>query len=145
MSLSVRIEDAKRGDKASARVSQIGQLTTAPYAYDDTAFMELAEAATAYNFYSPKARQQFVITGIIAKADKQVSGTVDAEVVVYEGSTSSTTTADKTLLQLAMVEGDLLVLTGLNLLVNGGKYVNGKTSDDDIHMTIMGYYIPELD
>ena len=47
--------------------------------------------------------------------------------------------------KLAMVEGDLLVLTGLNLLVNGGKYVNGKTSDDDIHMTIMGYYIPELD
>jgi len=50
----------------------------------------------------------------------------------------------KTLFQLAMVEGDLVVLTPLNIQVAEGAYINAKTTDDDIHMTIMGYYVPKL-
>ena len=41
-----------------------------------------------------------------------------------------------------MVRGDRAGFTGLNIAVAIGKYVNAKTSDDDIHMTITGYYIP---
>lgn len=129
------------GKGYQATVSKNGQLITSPFAYDNTQFQELATAATAYNFYTPNMGKQFVITGIIAKADKQVSGTVDADVVVYEAGASDTVTADKVLFQMAMVEGDLITLLPLNILVNEGKFVNAKTSDDDIHMTITGYYI----
>ncbi len=125
-----------------ADVTALGQLVAAPVAYDDTVFKELAEPDTAYNFYKPKTGQQFVITGIRAKADRQVSTTVDADVVVYAASAEDTTTVDKVLYQEAMVRGESATLIPLNILVAAGKFVNAKTTDDDIHMTIMGYYVP---
>lgn len=143
MSTPVLLRDGT-GTNAKACVTTIGQLVTAPYAYDLTIFNELAEPDTAYNFYEPIDAEQFVITGFIAKADKQVSSTVDADVVIYEADLSDTTTATKVLFQAAMVEGDLIVANPLNILVNAGAFVNAKTTDDDVHMTIMGYYIPEL-
>ena len=107
-------------------------------------FNELAEDDTGYNFYIPKSNKQFIITGISAKADKQVSSTVDAIVVVYEAGDNSTTVVDKVLIQLAMIQGDSVNLLPLNIIVNEGKYVNAKTTDDDIHMSIFGYYIEEV-
>lgn len=132
------------GNGVHAIVTDLGQLVTASLLYDETKFKELAEPDTAYSFYKPLAKQQFVITSIFARADKQVSSTVDATVVVYEGETDATITVDKVLLQFAMVQGDTVPLPQINIIVNEGKYVNAKTSDDDIHMNILGYYIPAL-
>lgn len=133
----------RRGNWA-ADVTQLGQLVTAPFAYDETVFKELAADNTAYNFYKSKSGQQFVITGIRAKADRDVSNTVDADVVIYEAASEDTTTVDKILHQEAMIRGESITLVPLNILVAAGKYVNAKTTDDDIHMTLFGYYIPVL-
>lgn len=73
-----------------------------------------------------------------------MSSTVDATVVVYEAGDTTTATVDKVLIQFAVVQGDIINATSLNLLVGVGKFVNAKTDDDDIHMTIMGYYIDKL-
>jgi hypothetical protein len=126
----------------AARVTGLGQLVVAPLAYDETEFRELAVANTAYNFYVPRSGKQFIITGIRAKADRQVSPTQDADVVIYEASAPDTTTVSKVLHQEAMVQGESVALLPLNILVNTGVWVNAKTTDDDIHMTIFGYYIP---
>lgn len=133
------ITDART--RIAARVSQYGELVIGRYAYDQSVYKELAVNDTAYNFYVPVGGQQFVITGIRLKADQQVSATVDAAVIVYEASAPDTTTVDKVLHQEALVRGESASLLPLNLLVSGGKFVNAKTSDDDIHMTIFGYYI----
>ncbi len=138
--IKTQIEDGS-GNGRVATVTPIGQLVSAPFAYDDTVFRELAEPDTAYNFYPPKAGQQFVITGVLFRADKQVSSTVDATVVIYEATTAATTTVSKVLIQFAVVQGDIINPTALNLLVNEGRYVNAKTDDDDIHMTILGSYV----
>ena len=130
-----------------AEVTALGQLVVAPLAYDDPAFKELAEPNTAYNFYKPISGQQFVITGIRAKADRQVSTTVDADVVVYEASAEGSTAGlvvDRILHREAMVRGESFTLLPMNLLVNAGKFVNAKTTDDDIHMSIWGYYVSEV-
>ncbi len=133
------------GNGRAAKVTSIGQLVTAPYAYDETEFRELAEPNTAYNFYKSKPGEQFVITGVLFRADKQVSSTVDATVVIYEATTDSTTTVSKISIQFAVVQGDIINATPLNILVNEGRYVNAKTTDDDMHMTIMGYYIDKIE
>ncbi len=143
MSTPTQIVDG-RGTKNKAVVTNIGQLVTAPFSYDDTQFKELAEVDTAYNFYKPKAGQQAVLTGCIARADKQVSSTVDATVIVYEATSATTTNISKTLLQFAMVQGDIISLLPLNIIVNEGKFINAKTTDDDIHMNLFGYFIPKL-
>jgi len=130
-----------RGTTSRAKVTQHGQLVTAPLHYDDTKFLEMAAAATAYNFYEPKGHKQFVITGVVAFADKEVANNSDTDIVVYEADSASNATASKVLLQFGLGSLTSLAITPLNLLVNEGVYVNGKTSDDDVHMTIMGYYI----
>jgi len=139
MGISIQIEF--NGKKA--RVTDAGELVVAPLAYDETEFRELAEDDTAYNFYAPKPDHQFVITGFSMKADRDVSTTVDAEVIIYEATSTSEATVSKVLFQEAMVRGERTSLS-THILVNAGVWINAKTSDDDIHMTIMGYYIPEL-
>lgn len=123
-------------------ITKAGQLTVAPFSYDDTMHVELGEPDTGYTFYNPIDNQRFVITGIVAKADKQVSSIVDAQVVIYESEDSDTTTVSRVLFETAMVEGDSLTVMPLNIITTEGIWVNAKTTDDDIHMTIMGYYIP---
>jgi len=139
MGINVYIEfNGKR-----ARVTNAGELVVAPFTYDETEFRELAVDDTAYNFYEPKPDHQFVITGFNMKADRDVSQTVDAVVIIYESTSTSETTVSKILFQEAMVRGERTSLT-THILVNSGVWINAKTSDDDIHMTIMGYYLPEL-
>ena len=129
---------------AIAKVTSSGELVVAPLSYSETQFKELAVDNTAYNFYAPKPNKQFVITGIVAKADRDVATATDASVIVYEADEEDSLTVKKVLYQDAMVRGEKISLTDLKILVNAGVYINAKTSDDDIHMTIMGYYIEEL-
>jgi len=126
----------------TARVDEQGELVVGSGFFDETQFYELDLANTAYNFFPPKVRKKFIVTGIIMKADKQVSATVDAEVVIYTASAPDALTVDKVVIQSAMVEGDLLPLFPLNVEIPQGKYLNAKTTDDDIHMTIIGHYVP---
>lgn len=137
--IKTSIEDGF-GSGNKACVTHRGQLITAPVAYDETEFRELDVENTAYNFYKPIPGKQFVLTGLIVKADKQVSSTVDADVVVYEADAEDTLTVGRVLLQMAMTQGDLVPMTPLNIQINPGVFINAKTTDDDIHMTIMGYY-----
>lgn len=139
MPLTVWIQDPLTG--RTTRVTDFGQLVVASKKYDESVFKELAEDNTAYNFYGPKKGERFVITGLRAKADQGVNPTTDAVVIIYEASADDATTVDKVLHQEAMVKGDQVTMVGMNLQVSSGKYVNAKTSDDDIHMTIFGYYV----
>ena len=130
------------GSKRRATVTSLGQLVTAPFAYDETKFAELAEDDTAYNFYEPIPNQRFVITGLVAKADKQVGTGTGATMVIYEADSPTNVTESKILLQVELAQGDLLSLVPLNIILNEGVYLNAKTDDDDLHVTLMGYYVP---
>ncbi len=140
--LGVQISGGSAG--AMVAVTPSGELVVAPLAYDETEFNELAVANTAYNFYGPRAGKQFVLTGVLAYADKQVASNTNATVVVYEATNEDTTTVDKVLLQFEIGQNQSLPLPGLHILVNSGLWVNAKTDDDDVHMTLMGYFIAKL-
>ncbi len=126
------------------KVTASGELVVGPLHYDETEFNELAEPDTAYNFYQPKSGQQFVITGMLAFGDKQINGVTNATVVVYEATNTDVTTVQKVLLQFEMGQNQSIPMAGLRILVAAGAYVNAKTDDDDVHMTLLGYYIEEL-
>lgn len=132
------------GDGNPAKVTKSGELVVAPLHYSETVFNILDAIDTAYHFYPPRPRQQFVITGVVVFADKDVSDASDTVIVIYEADSTTSTTVDKVLIQFGMGKLTSLPLLGLNSLVNKGKFVNAKTGDDDIHMSILGYYISEL-
>ncbi len=132
------------GGSHSASVTKNGELVTAPLEYDQSVYKEWGTAASGYTHFAPKTGEQFVITGFYLKADKQVSSSTDADVLLYEADEEDSATVSKILFETAMVQDETVTMTGIRLLVGKGKYVNGKTSDDDVHATVMGYYIPAV-
>jgi len=140
----IQIQIAGR-DGNRARVTPSGELVVAPIAYNETESNTLDVAGTAYNFYAPLPGKQFVISSIIAYADKDVTGGgANAIITVFEASDKDSATVDKALLPFALEQNQLFPPVPLNILVNPGVWVNAKTDDDDILMTILGYYINEL-
>ena len=130
------------GNKRELRMTRTGALAVSQLYYDESQYLELAEPDTAYSFFGPKAGQQFVITNIIMFADKQVSATTNALVEIYEGLSADATTPDKTLLKMELGQLQSMVIPVQNLLVSEGLWVNAQTDDDDVHMNILGHYIP---
>jgi len=131
-------------NSVNVKVTASGELVVGPLHYSDTKFNTLDVAGTASNFYGPEPKKQFVITAILAFADKDVNDTTDTIITIYEANSPTSATADKVLLQFGMGKLTVISATPLSILVNAGVFINAKTGDDDIHLNIMGFYIDEL-
>jgi hypothetical protein len=121
-----------------------GELLISDGPYDLAKFNELATINTAYNFYGPKGREQFVITGFLIYGDKEINGASNATVIIYESSESDSTTVDRILVQVEVGQNQSIPFPNIRILCNKGVYINAKTDDDDIHMTIFGHYVDLL-
>lgn len=119
-----------------------GELVVAPLKNDDSYHQQLDATATAFNFVPPKVGFQFVITGFIAVSDKNI--TADAIVDIYEATSDTETTISKILLKFAMTKNQSIPANSLRILVSEGVWVNAKTDDATIHITLFGYYINKL-
>lgn len=139
MSLKVHLVDSATG--ARAKILQAGEQVVAPRHFSTPVSIKLDVINTASNFASAVAGQKYIITDIVMTADKNV--TTDALVEIYEGATATTTTADKTIFKIEILKNTSLALTGLNWEVSSGKYLNAKTDDDDIFMTIAYHIHPD--
>ena len=126
-------------DGFTADVTPAGELVVAPHSYDLTEFNGMASTGTAYTFYTPRVGFKFVLTGFLAVSDKNI--TADAEVIIYEAVSENTTTISKTLVQFAITKNAVVAPTPLRILVNEGVWINAKTDDATINMTMFGYYI----
>lgn len=122
-------------------VNAAGELLVSDGPYDLAVFNELATINTAYNFYSPRGREQFVITGFLMYGDKEVSSATNATVIIYESDSTDSTTVNKVLLQVEVGQNQSIQLPNIRILCNKGVYINAKTDDDDIHITIFGHYV----
>lgn len=140
--LRVKIADGS-GNGGEAKVNSEGGLAVSPPSFNLIAAKELAEANTAYNFYSPRSLKQFIVTHIFAYGDKEVAGNTNASVVVYEAGDTGTITVDRIIMQFEIGQNEFQPFSLLNLLVNKGVFINAKTNDDDVHMNILGYYIDD--
>ena len=128
-------------DNQLAAFNRAGQLLTAPGPFDNVVFNELATINTAYNFFQPDGKRYFLLTGFLVYGDKQVNASTNATVIIYEASQPDSVTVDKVLFQFEVGQNQSIPFPNIRVLVNKGVYVNAKTDDDDIHMTIVGHYI----
>lgn len=125
-----------------AKVTKSGELVVSSLEYDLTNYLEISSTGTAYNFYTPKSGKQFIITGFLAVADKGI--VADAIIEIYEASSPTETTVLKALPKFALTKNANVSPTPLRILVNDGVWVNAKSSDTTIHLTMFGYYINKL-
>jgi len=132
--------ESGNGNGRLARISRNGELTVRALEYSETSFQNMAVDDQAYNFYEPIVGTRFVITGIVADADRNV-GVNGASVIVYEAISATTITIAKTLFQFDMAKQTSKVLLPLNTQTNPGVFINAKMDDNNVLMTIMGYFI----
>lgn len=135
MSISVIIE--------GVTVTKSGALVTSPIEFDETAYHKMALINTAYNFALPRAGKQFILTGFIAVSDKNI--TADALVEIYEADSETSTTVLKELPKFTLTKNSNVSPTPLRTKVSPGVFVNAKTDDENIYLTMFGYYINSIE
>lgn len=134
------IKDPKTS--STARVTRFGQLVVAPIQYSTPVTVDLDTINVAFNFITPVDGKVVVITDIFVSADNGVSNTTPAEVEIYTSDEMDSTTVIDSILQPRLTRASNIPMTGLNLLIDEGVWVNAKTNDNDILLTIMYYRIP---
>lgn len=143
MPAPVNIQDGDTG--VVARVTKFGQLVVAPIQYSTPIAVDLDVTGVAFNFIGPAQGQQIVITDIIASANKDVSNVDPADVTIYAADTVDSLVESPVIVAPQLTRANNLALTGLNLIVDEGKFVNAKTTDTIITVTIMFYRVPVKD
>jgi hypothetical protein len=139
MVLRTEITDGS-GNDYKAQVTKYNQLVTAPVDYSQAYAVTASVINTAYNYVPPVQGKRFVVTDILLYANKDV-GVNDATVDLYEADGATETTVTKSVLSLEMLKQTTITLTGLNMIVSEGKWLNLKTDDNTIFSTVMGYYV----
>lgn len=122
-------------------VNEAGEILVSDGPYDLSTFNELDTINTAYNFFGPRGIEQFVITGFLMYGDKQVNSSTNATVIIYESDQRDSTTESRVLVQVEVGQNQSIPFPNIRILCNKGVYLNAKTDDDDIHMTIFGHYV----
>jgi len=141
MTIAFNIQDGG-GTGTRVKVSPSGELAVGPIKYDNSVFREMSSTGTAFNFTKPQPGEQFVITGFLAVSDKNI--TADAIVEIYEGNSRVAVTVEKCLISFAMTKNAVVAPTPLRVLVTHGLWLNAKTDDATIHLTMFGYFIEKL-
>lgn len=137
MALNTHITNV--GEKRHAKVTKRGELVVAPLNFSTPIFQNINVAGSAFNFFKPITGQQFVITTVIADADRNI-GANGTTVDIYEATGVTETAISSQILKFDMQKQTSKILTGLNIGTSGGKWINAKADDTNVLMTIAGYY-----
>jgi hypothetical protein len=98
---------------------------------------------TVYTIVKGRGSEAFHITSIILVGNKSISTSTDATITIFEALATDLTVNLATILSVPVSQSGQLVLTGLTIEVEEGRFIMGKTSDDDVFVTILGYYLGE--
>ena len=128
--------------KGRARITEFDQLVVAPIAYSTAEEREMDVVGTAFNFVIPVHGKSIVITDIIASANNTVSNTAPADIAVFQADSEVSIVPIKGIVRPQLVRAENFILTGLNLIVPPGVWINATTTDSDILLTIMFYRVP---
>ena len=139
MSIDSKILDGT-GTKSTAKVTHLGQLVTSPLEYSTSYFNAMTVDDQVYNFTTPKTGQQFVITDIVASGDKNVTQSTGVEINIYE-SDAADGTSTKDLLVLSLNRLGSSNLIGLNMILTESVWLNATMDDNNVNLTILGYYV----
>jgi hypothetical protein len=138
MSIKSVITDLRTANTAG--VGADGRVFTGPPGFSSAFNATLGTDDAVVNVVEAKAGHKFVVTDVFAKANKNVSATVDATVEIYEADSATSATVQTALLNIPLARSESVTLNGIFLGTKGTVYINARTDDDDVFITILGYY-----
>jgi hypothetical protein len=119
-----------------ADVSNFNELYIVNRFANESLFNSIVDA-NAYNFAPPVQGANFILDGVICNADKSV--TTSALVDIYEADSIDSTTIQRSILRFDVTRNTTISMTGLNLLINKGFWVNAKADDFNVNLTLIGH------
>jgi len=137
--IKVNIGDGS-GSGSSVKVSPQGELLIRQLKFDESKFQALDTINTAFNFFKPRAGERFIITAALINTNKDI-GVNGAIFDLYEADSETSTTIDKQVAKVNMLKNNTIPIPGMFMGVSEGKFLNGKTDDAIVNVTITGYYI----
>lgn len=139
MSIRVAVEDHKNG--RTAKIGLGGALATGPSSPSTPFNATLDIANTPVNVVPGKGGKIFCVTAIILTGNKGIDVNTDAVVDIYTADDPLSATAITTILNIPVQRSGQTIMTGILLESGLGNFINGKTSDDDVLVTILGFYV----
>lgn len=139
MTLKTTIRDGHEGTSNLAGVTSIGELLVRGFGTVQTSFVTINSILTGFNLFLPKPSQVFIITGII------LDMTAAAGVTIYEASSATTLTVDKTIFTASLIKNSfqaIMLPFGSFIPVTLGEFLNAKADAQPLNVTAIGYYIP---
>jgi len=124
------------------RMTNHGEAIIGAHEHGKPHFSAMIASNTAYNFLVPIKGKAIIITDVIVQAGKTVSPTTAGTIDIYEAASDTDATIAKSIFEFDMIRYDQIVMTGLNVELSEGIYVNAKTTDPTVLCTIIGYHIP---
>jgi len=108
--------------------------------YSVPSVVDMVAVDTGYVFIEPVAGKRIVITQMILYGDKGVSTSTEADVEIYESLTGAGTVVETCILKLGLLKQETAIIP-FNVITDEGVWVMGKTSDDDVLVSIYYYYV----
>ena len=122
-------------------VSSRGQLVTGDLEFSKFYTASAVANSVAVNVVPPKTGMRFVITAIVLTGDRSIAAS-GAITDVFESTVGPTTaTVSVEIYQDEIAKQTRAVLTGLNIIVTEGSWVNVKADDVIVRCNISGYYV----
>ena len=141
MAINTHLTDSKNGRNTKV---VIGNALAVNPPHPSIAFnAELATDDVVVNIVPAEADKVFCITDVLLTGNKNIDQTTAATVTIFTGDSELSVVADalSTLLIMPVARSSSRDITGILVETETGKWVNGVTSDDDVFVTILGYYL----
>ena len=123
--------------KHSPKVTKYGELVVSAGNTNTVSSQALDAVNTGVMFVRPEMGSAIIINQIIIAAEKSVSSSTSAEVIVYESTTGTGTAEHKRVLKMSIIKNQTESFSGLNLLVEEGLWVMAKTDDATVDVSIL--------
>ena len=133
----------KSGDNV-AEITKRGQVVVAPLDFSTFYSAQTAANNVPVNVTIPNTRKSFIMTDIVLAGDRSI-GASGAVTKIYENSVGPTDTAiTKLIYEDEIAKQTRAILTGLNIIVTEGVWINVVSDDVIVRCNIGGYFIDTL-
>jgi len=139
--IEVKLVDSN-GKGSGVRVSQNGQMIIAPIAFSIPVQKSLNVDNQVFNLATARVAHRIIITDVILIGDRNI-GVNDATVDIYAADFIDSSTIVKSIFSLDVAKNASIVMTGLNMVTDVGVFLNAKSSDSTVSLTVGYYYLPE--
>lgn len=137
--LRTEIVDPATGETAIVGLG--GALATGPARPSKSFNATLDIDDTPVEIVPASGGKTFCVTAVVLTGNKNIDPNVDAVVDIYTSTASASTIPVTTILTIPVSRSAQTVLSGIILETEPGHFVNGVTSDDDVLITMLGFYI----